>query len=234
MTLCLLVEARRKLWLTDFMNKSLVRLMAGFRRFHDKYFTPVDLENSVYSKLSSEGQTPKTLLIGCSDSRVDPAILTAAEPGELFVVRNIANLVPPCEPSSVGFHGTSSAIEFAVKSLNVENIIILGHRQCGGIRALMTMPESGQKTFVEQWMSIAKEARLHVQNARPGADIEILCRLAEMESIKISIKNLRTFPFVDEAVKKGSLSLIGVYFDLELGELWEYDENHPEFRQLHF
>jgi carbonic anhydrase len=212
------------------MNKEILRLMAGFRRFHEKYFEKNNAQ-SVYHKLASSGQTPKTLMIGCSDSRVDPAILTEAEPGELFVIRNVANLVPPCEPSAVGFHGTSSAIEFAVINLKVENIVILGHRQCGGIRALMG-GSKGEPTFIEQWMRIAEDARDAVLKAHPKSDQESLCRFAEMESIKVSIRNLQTFSFVQEAVQSGQLQIFGIYFDLEQGQLWEYHEGSTEFRQL--
>ena len=217
------------------MNKALVRLMIGFRRFKDKYFQNDDPENSLYQRLSTSGQTPKTLLIGCSDSRVDPAILTGASPGELFVIRNVANLVPPCEPSAVGFHGTSSALEFAVHNLKVENIIVLGHRQCGGIRALMNQDsqDSQQKlSFLVNWMSIAMEARQRVEELNPYADQDTRCRLAEMESIKVSIRNLRTFPFVESAIQDRGLNLIGVYFDLEQGRLWEFDEAGDRFRAL--
>jgi len=214
------------------MNKSIFRLIAGFRRFREKYFFQDDVDSSIYHRLASNGQTPKTLLIGCSDSRVDPAILTGASPGELFVVRNVANLVPPCEPSAVGFHGTSSAIEFAVTGLKVENIIVLGHRQCGGIRALMRGPGEKSNSFIGQWMSIAEEARKQVLIAYPHADEQTRWRHAEMESIKVSMKNLRTFPFVSEAIAKGQLTVIGVYFDLELGQLWELDEPTQRFRQL--
>lgn len=214
------------------MNKPLVRLMVGFRKFREKYFLSDDSEGSVYQKLSVSGQTPKTLLIGCSDSRVDPAILTGASPGELFVVRNVANLIPPCEPSAVGFHGTSSAIEFAVTGLKVENIIILGHRQCGGIRALMSGATDSGPSFIGQWMSIAEEARQNVLKNYPEADEESRWRLAEMESLKVSLKNITTFPFVKEAIENRQLNIIGVYFDLELGQLWEYDSSAQEFRQL--
>jgi carbonic anhydrase len=214
------------------MNKAIFRLMAGFRRFREKYFLSDDPEHSIYSKLASSGQTPKTLLIGCSDSRVDPAILTGASPGDLFVVRNVANLVPPCEPSAVGFHGTSSAIEFAVVNLKVENIILLGHRQCGGIRALMTQTPESVPSFINQWMSIAEEARKKVRAEHSKADEETLCRLGEMESMRISLRNLRTFPFVKEAIDSRQLNIIGVYFDLEQGELWEFDEASQKFRQL--
>lgn len=212
------------------MNKEIQRLMAGFRRFRDKYFNS-EADRSVYHKLATSGQTPKTLMIGCSDSRVDPAILTEAEPGDLFVIRNVANLVPPCEPSTIGFHGTSSAIEFAVINLKVENIVVLGHRQCGGIRALMR-GSKGEPTFIEQWMRIAEDARDSVLKAHPGSDEESLCRFAEKESIKVSIRNLQTFPFVKEAVERGQLSIIGIYFDLEQGQLWEYHDGATEFRKL--
>lgn len=206
--------------------------MAGFRRFREKYFLHDD-EHSVYHRLASVGQSPRTLLIGCSDSRVDPAIMTGASPGDLFVVRNVANLVPPCEPATVGFHGTSSAIEFAVINLKVDNIIVLGHRQCGGIRALMTgATHAEHKTFVGQWMGIAEEARRRVMEAHPGADEDTLCREGEMETIKVSLANLMTFPFVKEAVETRRMNLIGVYFDLERGQLWEYEESVGKFRQL--
>lgn len=210
----------------------MIKLMAGFRRFREKYFDPNDPEGSLYQRLSTSGQTPKTLLIGCSDSRVDPAILTGAAPGELFVVRNVANLIPPCEPSAVGFHGTSSAIEFAVVSLRVENIIILGHRQCGGIRALIQRGGEQEHSFVGQWMSIAEKARQKVVNENPGADEETLWRLAEIESLKISLANLKTFPFVQEAIQHRHLNLIAVYFDLERGQLLELDEKSNIFKNL--
>ena len=214
------------------MNMALIRLIAGFRRFREKYFVQADLEHSVYHRLASSGQTPKTLLIGCSDSRVDPAILTGAEPGDLFVVRNVANLVPPCESSTVGFHGTSSALEFAVQSLKVENIIILGHRQCGGIHALMNGAMDNPESFTGQWMSIVKEARVTVLKNSSHLSNETQCRMAEMESIKVSLRNLHTFPFVQAAIKERGMNVIGVYFDLEEGELWEFDTPSQEFRQI--
>lgn len=214
------------------MNKAIARLLAGFRRFHEKNYLDDEMEtnHSNYQRLVSNGQTPKTLLIGCSDSRVDPAILTGAHPGELFVVRNVANLIPPCEPSAVGFHGTSSAIEFAVTFLKVENIIILGHRQCGGIRALMR--GAGQNSFIAQWMSIMAEAREIVLTQYPDADDETRCRHAEMEALKVSYKNVHTFPFVKEAVESRNMNVLAVYFDMELGQLWVLDGPTQEFRQF--
>jgi len=214
------------------MNQSLYRLIVGFRRFREKYFLQEDADSSIYTRLASSGQTPKTLLIGCSDSRVDPAILTGASPGDLFVVRNVANLVPPCETSDVGFHGTSSAIEFAVANLKVENVIILGHRQCGGIRALMSREKNQKPTFISQWMGIVEEVHQHIHAEHPDADDDTRCRLAEMESIEVSLRNLRSFPFVQDAIANRQMNVIGVYFDLELGQLWHFDDATQAFVKL--
>jgi len=207
------------------MNIALYRLIAGFKRFREKY----SLSNE---RLATSGQTPKTLLIGCSDSRVDPAIMTGASPGELFVVRNVANLIPPCEPSAVGFHGTSSALEFAVVNLKVENIIILGHRQCGGIRALMNGITTDPNSFIGQWMKIAAEVPAKVISENPHLDKEHHYRIAEMEALKISYKNLQTFPFIKAAVENRHMNVIAVYYDLEQGLLWELDSLTQQFKQI--
>jgi len=210
-------------------KKEILRLMAGFRKFRDKYFAN---EHPLYPRLTTgTGQTPKTLIIGCSDSRVDPAIITSASPGELFIVRNVANLVPPYEKGG-GFHGVSAAIEFAVVNLKVENIIVLGHRQCGGIRALMLNQGTQPNGFVERWVRIAQSAKERVLEKHPGADEENLCRHGELESIITSLHNLRTFPFVQEAMDQRGLAVMGIYFDLESGHLFEYDEDHAEFRNI--
>jgi carbonic anhydrase len=207
----------------------ILRLMAGFRKFHEKYFTN---EHPLYQRLTTGiGQTPKTLIIGCSDSRVDPAIISSAHPGELFIVRNVANLVPPFDKNG-GVHGVSAAIEFAVVNLKVENIIVLGHRQCGGIRALMLNQSVQPNGFVEQWVRIAQDAKDRVLEKHKGEDDESLCRHGELESIVTSIGNLRTFPFVQEAVNKRGLILMGIYFDLEVGHLLEYDEASQGFRNI--
>jgi carbonic anhydrase len=208
-------------------RKELLRLLSGFRRFREKYF---QAENSPYRNLA-QGQHPKTLVIGCSDSRVDPAIITSAEPGDLFVVRNVANLVPPYEPGG-GHHGVSAAIEFAVNNLKVENVVVLGHRYCGGIRALVSGLNGDGDSFVERWVSIARPAHFRALATHPQADLDTLCHYCELEAIKISIENLRKFPFVAKAEKEGTLSLIGAYFDLEAGRLLEYDEAKNEFINL--
>ncbi|MBO9668827.1 MAG: carbonic anhydrase [Bdellovibrio sp.] len=209
-------------------KKEILRMMAGFRRFRERFFKE---EHSVYDSLASAGQRPKTLMIACSDSRVDPAILFSSSPGDIFVVRNVANLVPPFE-SNMGFHGVSAAIEFAVVNLQVENVVILGHRQCGGIRSLFQPENVKEGGFVAQWMTIAKEAKEKVLAALPGQDVDHLCRECEKTSIVTSLNNLRTFPFIESAVQSRGLQLIGVYFDLELGHLSFYDDTADTFREL--
>lgn len=211
-------------------NKEVLKLLVGFRKFREKYF---DAQASIYQKLALGGQSPKTLIIACSDSRVDPAILSSASPGELFVVRNVANLVPPYESTTSGFHGVSAAIEFAVTGLKVLNIVILGHRQCGGIQNLMAnkVEDINQpRSFVGQWMSIAKKAKEKVLSKFPDLEFELQCRECELESIQTSIANLRTFPFVQEAILERNLNIIGVYFDLESGQLLEFDEAVGEYK----
>jgi carbonic anhydrase len=209
-------------------RREILRLLAGFRRFHRKFY---DAETNAFTKLTQRGQTPKTLIIACSDSRVDPAILSSANPGELFVVRNVANLVPPYE-SSAGFHGVSAAIEFAVVNLQVKNIVILGHRQCGGIRSLFTPEAVRSGGFVAQWMTIAKQAKDKVLQKFPQADLEQHCKECEKESIRASIENLLTFPFVREAREFRGMQILGLYFDLELGQLLELDSDWKEFTQI--
>lgn len=209
-------------------RRELIRLFAGFKRFRHKYF---DGDNSVYRKLTESGQTPKTLIIGCSDSRVDPAILSSASPGELFVVRNVANLVPPFEDKD-GFHGVSSAIEFAVVNLKVEIVVVLGHQQCGGIRALMTGVPNAGPSFIARWVSIADEARQAVLKAHPGEDSAALCGHCELESIRISIRNLRTFPFIRDAIRERDLNLVGIYFDMDAGRLLELNEDLGTFSAI--
>lgn len=210
----------------------ILRLMAGFRKFHEKYFAN---EHPLYQRLSAAGggQNPKTLIIGCSDSRVDPAIITSAHPGELFVVRNVANLVPPYEKGG-GFHGVSAAIEFAVVNLKVENIIVLGHRQCGGIRALMTNQLVEPNGFVERWVQIAQKAKTRVLEKHKGESEEALCRHGELESIVTSLENLRTFPFVEAAIQNRGLAVMGIYFDLESGQLLEFNEKAGGFESIAF
>jgi carbonic anhydrase len=209
-------------------RRPVIKLLAGFKRFRERYFLT---EGSLYGNQLSSGQSPKTLVIACSDSRVDPSLMASASPGDLFVIRNVANLVPPFEPEGRGLHGVSAAIEFAVKNVKVENIVILGHRQCGGIQALVK-GSSDSDLFVGPWVKIAEPARLKVLAENPHADTESLCRLCERESIVVSLNNLKTFPFISAAIEERGLNIIGIYFDLEKGHLLEYEEMSDSFKSL--
>ncbi len=214
-------------------GRDILKLALGFRKFRERYFAENSTEkSSLYDKLFLQGQSPKTLVIGCSDSRVDPALLTSAAPGDLFVLRNVASLVPPYEESGTGFHGVSSAIEFAVVNLKVENVIIFGHRQCGGIRALLSPEDNRVGGFVRQWISIAEGARTKVLSKFPNATHDELCQHCEREATVTSLNNLKSFPFIQEAIRERGLSLIALYFDIEKGQLSEYIESEDAFKTL--
>ncbi len=199
------------------MMKDVNELVSGFRRFQKHYFSE---DRALYERLTHQGQSPKVMIMACCDSRVDPAIITDSNPGDLFVVRNVANIVPPCELGG-GYHGTSAALEFAVSALRVSQIIVMGHARCGGIRALLEDSQEHVVStgFIAPWMSIVAEARSEVQALFPGAASESRERACEQAAIRISLRNLTGFPFVREAVDAGLLTLHGWYFDLERGEL---------------
>ncbi len=172
--------------------KDIQRFIAGFRSFQKDYFG----QNKALFETLKLGQKPKTMIIGCCDSRVDPALLINSSPGDLFVVRNVANLVPPFEKDG-GLHGVSAALEFAVCYLEVEQIIVLGHSQCGGINALMTGScDYIGSGFISRWMSIASSARERVLAELSEKDENLQHRAAELSGILLSLENLRSFPFI--------------------------------------
>jgi carbonic anhydrase len=208
--------------------KDIDRFITGFHTFRNDYF---GTELSQFESLK-QGQTPKTMIIGCCDSRVDPALLTQCAPGDIFIVRNVANLVPPCEENS-GLHGVSTALQFAVCHLEVEHIIVLGHSQCGGINALMS-GNCGCKEddFISNWMSIAEPAKVKVLAELPDKDAALQQRAVEQAAILLSLENLRTFPWIDQRVANGELSLHGWYFDLNDGALLEYQAQSGLFRKV--
>jgi carbonic anhydrase len=208
--------------------KDIQRFITGFRAFQKDYFGS---RPSVFETLK-DAQKPKTMIIGCSDSRVDPALLTNSAPGDVFVVRNVANLVPPYEENG-GQHGVSAALEFAVCNLAVEQIIVLGHSNCGGINALMTGScDSMGKGFISRWMSIAAPARERILAELPHKDVKLQQRAAELAAILLSLENLGSFPFIVERIKAGELSIHGWYFDLDTGDLLGYDTESGSFEKL--
>jgi len=195
------------------------RLQDGFRAFRAAYF---ENKPEVYGELAKHGQQPKYLIVACSDSRVDPAILFGAEPGEMFVVRNVANLVPPYQPDGM-CHGTSAAIEFAVRDLAVEHIIVLGHSSCGGIKSLCAEAHGDHpdRDFISPWMALADPTG-EADHADP--------RSIEQAAIRGSLANLRGFPWIAEAMAAGRLSLHGWWFDMDEGALWLLDAADGTFR----
>jgi carbonic anhydrase len=206
--------------------KDIARFIAGFERFQEKYFGE---ERELFDKLT-HGQSPKTLIVACADSRVDPALLTGAEPGDVFVVRNVANLVPPYHPGG-DFASVPAALEFAVLSLKVEHIIVLGHAKCGGIHALMQGLGS-ETEFIGKWISIAERARTRVQAELPSKSPALQDRACEQAGILVSLENLLTYPWIAERVQAGTIHLHGWYFDLAAGELLHYDPASNAFNAV--
>lgn len=202
------------------------KLLDGFKRFKKTYFGN---DNELYASMKT-GQPAKTLMVACCDSRVDPAILTDCDPGDLFTVRNVANLVPPCE-NDQHHHGTSSAIEFAVKGLGVENIIVMGHANCGGIKGLWESDDLNDSQFIHRWVSIAQDAKDWVKANHSGDSDAAQLRACEQRAVLVSLQNLLGFDFVRERVENGSLSLHGWYFDLQAGELLCYNPDSDKFEK---
>jgi carbonic anhydrase len=186
-------------------------LIAGYRRFRAGTWRNERLR---FEELSRVGQRPRALVLACSDSRTDPQVVFNAAPGELFVVRNVANLAPPYLPDGEP-HGTSAAIEFAVRALKVSQIVVMGHAMCGGIAALLDGAPAETSDFVGQWVRIAEPALRRVMTV-PAGQRHNAC---ERESVRLSLANLLTFPWIDTAVRRGDLKLHGCFFDIRSGIL---------------
>jgi carbonic anhydrase len=201
-----------------------------FRRFKFRHFAP---NQDQYEKLAQSGQTPDVMIVSCCDSRVDPETIFSAMPGELFVVRNVANLVPPFETQGK-YHGVSAALEFAALNLRVKHIVVMGHSGCGGVRASLDSDTLRQTeaAFVTNWMSMLDGARERVLAAQPGGSEAELRRALEREGIKTSLDNLRTFPCIKGLEAKGKIALHGTYFDIAEGSLSVIDPKTSELVPL--
>lgn len=207
----------------------LDKLKAGFKKFRKYYFED---NPELYRQLTEKGQSPRALVIACCDSRVHPAQVMDTDPGDIFVVRNVANLVPAYVDDGKT-HGTSAAIEFAVKHLGVPHIIVMGHAQCGGIRALMEGQHEGKKhKFIDPWMAIMTPARERVERQTADMSLDEQCSHCEKAAISVSLNNLMSFPFVMRAVENGELQLHGWYFDIEHGILSELDHEDNQFKPV--
>jgi len=194
-------------------------LLEGYRQFRDQNWPSY---RRLFENLADFGQSPRALVIGCSDSRVDPQMIFGAKPGEIFVIRNVANLVPPYAPDA-NYHGTSAAIEFAVRVLKVPLIVVMGHGGCGGVRALLDGLPNLDSEFLSTWVSIARDAGKEVQDLH--LDGEERQRAGEEACIRLSLDRLRSFPWVAEAVEAGTLELHGSHFDVRTGMLYVLGED---------
>ena len=207
----------------------LGNLLAGYRRFRE---TRYEAEKSRWRALA-EGQSPRAIIIACCDSRADPATIFDTDPGEIFVVRNVANLVPPFEGGG-GRHGVSAALEFAVTQLGVQEVVVMGHERCGGIQAALTGQfhdaPNGAGGFVATWMSQIDERAAEIAATHGTGDDA--ARVLEEVAIRQSLANLRTFPFVTEREDGGTLKVIGCHFSISEGQLYMLDETEDCFRPV--
>jgi carbonic anhydrase len=201
------------------------QLLDGYRAFR-RGRLPVEQDR--YRALAEAGQKPETMIVGCCDSRVSPEVVFDARPGEMFVVRNVANLVPPYSPDGM-IHGVSAALEFAVQALKVRHIVVLGHARCGGIRAYAEQDRPlSPGDFIGQWMSLVSPAAATV-GGRGTRPLDEYLAILEQASVACSLDNLRTFPFVRALVEAGELSLHAAYFDVATGLMSVRDPGHGTF-----
>ncbi len=215
--------------------RDISHLLDGIRRFRTRFY---EENNTLMRGLVEQGQSPPAMLISCSDSRVDPTLLSDAAPGQLFVLRNVANLVPPCDRRR-HYDGAGAAIEYAVRDLKVDHIIVLGHAHCGGIKAMLGAAggEWPDRDFIGNWVSMAMDAsRLFLtETDDEGLPLQVSLQrlrenahLVERASISGSLKNLLTYPWVRERVEAGTLVLHGWWFDLDTGDLWATEAGNTQ------
>jgi carbonic anhydrase len=207
---------------------ALHRLVDGFDSFRGQHF---EQDHDLYDALL-DGQRPEVMVIACSDSRTDPAIIYGAKPGDLFVIRNVAALVPFYEPDQRP-RGTSAAIEFGVKALGVRHIIVLGHSFCAGVRCLLEHDHGGERfEFVSDWVNLAREVRDEMNGLVPDAERAVIARRAEQATVLASLRHLTTYPFITDRVQAGQLALHGWYFHFGWGLLQAAETPDGPLRQV--
>ncbi len=210
---------------------ALNKLISGYKSFYQRFFIDDD---KVYRKLAAEGQSPKVAIIACSDSRVDPSILLQVGPGDAFVIRNVANLVPPYQNDTSTYHGTSAALEFAITGIGVEHVIVLGHSKCAGIRALIDRRNQPDEagSFVHSWMHIADDVRKEIREHHDHKPFDEQAHVCERGAIALSVTNLKTFPWIQKRLELGTLSVHGWHFDLDEGVIWELNQTRNDWARL--
>jgi carbonic anhydrase len=210
------------------MPSDLNDLKKGYQKFRQKYY---DNDNDFYKNLVAFGQRPRYLVIACSDSRVDPSHVLNCKPGDLFVIRNVANLIPPYE-TDPHYHGTSAALEFGVCGLGIKEIIILGHSQCGGIMSLLAEDkETKEGSFIAKWMELAQISETAINTLSHHSIVE-KANVCGKNALLGSLKNLQTFPWIAEKVHFGEIHIHAWYFDLVSGTIFFYNKTANEFEPL--
>ncbi len=199
------------------MGKSFIKILQGYQTFRKKYALD---DQSVMQHLSDQGQQPKVMVVACCDSRVDPALILQCDPGDLFVVRNVANIIPPFEKDEA-HHGTSAALEFGIRFLEVEELILFGHSQCGGIQALLNHSANGND-FIHNWVSLIKKNHTDSQDADEYAK----------SALHQSYQNCLTFPWLVDKVNEKKLTIRLWFFDIKRGEIFAYSNASNDYQPL--
>lgn len=199
------------------MEKNFLKMLQGYQVFRKKYALG---DKSIMQYLSHYGQQPQIMIVSCCDSRVDPALILQCDPGDLFVVRNVANIVPPYEKDDA-HHGTSAALEFGVCFLKVKHLILLGHSQCGGIQALLNS-DSNKSDFITNWVSLIKTDNFNLQDADDYAKL----------ALNQSYQNCLTFPWINDKVSQQKLIVHLWFFDIKMGKVFTYSDTQKEYQPL--
>lgn len=200
------------------MEKSFKKLIQGYCSFREKY---ASVDNSIMQQLADNGQNPQAMVVACCDSRVDPALILQCDPGDLFTVRNVANIIPPYEADE-GHHGTSAALEFGICYLNVKHLIILGHSQCGGINALLNSESLQQNDFIQRWVSLIKTDNSSFQDVNDFAK----------QALIYSYQNCLTFPWIKQRLTEKNLAIHLWFFDIKEAEIFSYSFKEQRYQKL--
>lgn len=200
------------------MKKSFDKILRGYKQFRERY---VHGDQSIMKFLSDYGQQPKIMVVACCDSRVDPALILQCDPGDLFVARNVANIIPRYEKDGA-YHGTSAALEFGIRFLKIKHLIILGHSQCGGIKALLSNTDWNENDFITKWVSLIKTDAIHTLDADSYAKL----------ALNQSYENCMTFPWLQEKVGQEKLIVHLWFFDIKSGQIFTYDAQKNSYIPL--